>query len=78
MQTLLHNIAQAELVHRIIAVLSFAPLLLIIPYGAPAVFIVTSIFACLVDLRYVIVQRYNRPRVIRIMKIAERQSAPNL
>ena len=68
MDELLHNVAQAELVHRIIMVLSFVPLLLIIPYGVPSVFIVTSIAAALVDLQFVIIQRYNRPRVMKLLK----------
>lgn len=69
-ESLLHNIAQAELGHRIIMVLSFVPLLLIIPYGAPTVFIITSVVACLIDLKYVIIQRYNRPRVLRLLKMS--------
>ena len=68
MDELLHNVAQAELVHRIIMVLSFVPLLLIIPYGVPSVFIVTSIAAALVNLQFVIIQRYNRPRVMKLLK----------
>lgn len=67
MEDVLHNMMQAELGHRIIMILSFVPLLLIIPYGAPMVFLVTSIVACLIDLKYVIIQRYNRIRVQRIM-----------
>ena len=69
MEALLHNIAQAELVHRIIMVLSFVPLVLIIPYGEPIIFIITSIFSCMIDLRFVIVQRYNRPRVIKLNEL---------
>ena len=69
MNVLLHNMAQAELVHRIIMVLSFVPILLIIPYGAPVIFIVTSIVAALIDLQFVIIQRYNRPRVIKLLKM---------
>lgn len=68
MEDLLHNIAQAELVHRIIMVLSFVPLLLIIPYGVPIIFIMTSVLSCLIDLQFVIVQRYNRPRVMKLME----------
>lgn len=71
MEGMLHNIARAELVHRIIMVLSFVPLVLIIPYGAPIIFIMTSIFSCLTDLQLVIVQRYNRPRVIKLMETAK-------
>lgn len=69
MEALLHNIAQAELVHRTIMVLSFVPLVLIIPYGEPIIFIVTSILSCLIDLQFVIVQRYNRTRVIILKEI---------
>lgn len=68
MESLLHNMLQAELVHRIIMPLSFVPLALIIPYGAPTVFILTSFLACLIDMQFVIIQRYNRPRVIRLLK----------
>lgn len=68
MDAVLHNTAQAELVHRIIMILSFAPLLLIIPYGAPTVFVITSVLASMIDLIFVIIQRYNRPRLIRIIK----------
>ena len=64
---LLHSMLQAELVHRIIMLLSFVPLLFIIPFGAPVVFIVTSIFGCMIDCKYVIIQRYNRPRVKRLI-----------
>lgn len=65
---LLHSVLQAELVHRVIMVLSFLPLLLIIPYGVPLVFIVTSVLACLFDLIFVMIQRYNRPRIIRLVE----------
>lgn len=65
---LLHSVLQAELVHRVIMVLSFLPLLLIIPYGVPLVFILTSVLACLFDLIFVMIQRYNRPRVIRLVE----------
>lgn len=68
MEVLLHNIMQAELVHRIIMALSFAPLLLIIPYGAPVIFVTTSVIACFIDLVFVIIQRYNRPRLIKLME----------
>lgn len=65
---LLHNICQAQLVHAVIVILSFVPLFLIIPFGAPAVFIITSFFAAAVDAKYVIIQRYNLPRAKRLLK----------
>jgi len=68
LEELMHYMTQAEVVHEIIMVLSFLPLLLIIPYGEAAVFIITSVVACLADLVFVIMQRYNRPRVVAIKK----------
>ncbi len=75
LQELLHNMMQAELVHRIIMLLSFVPLLFIIPFGEPAVFIITSLASAALDGCFVIIQRYNRPRVIRLLEITQRRSA---
>lgn len=57
----------AEVVHEVIVVLSFVPILFSIEYGVPAVFIITSILAAAVDSVFVIVQRYNRPRIVKIL-----------
>lgn len=74
-EELLHNVMQAELVHRIIMVLSFVPLLFILPFGTPVVFVITSIIACLIDSVFVIIQRYNRPRVIRYKQLMEKKQS---
>ncbi len=68
----LHNIAigmcNAELVHEIIVILSFVPILFSIKFGVPIVFIITSIIAALFDMIFVIIQRYNRPRLVKIIE----------
>ena len=61
---------QSEIVHEINMVLSFLPLLASLWFGSFAVFCITSIAAACFDLLFVIVQRYNRPRIV---KIAEKQ-----
>lgn len=61
---------QAEIVHEINILASLAAILLTIPFGALWVFILTSVAGALFDLMFVIVQRYNRPR---LMRAAERQ-----
>ncbi len=33
-----------------------------------AVFVTTSVIACFIDLVFVIIQRYNRPRLIKLME----------
>ncbi len=60
---------EAEIVHEIIVVLSFVPLIAVVWFGSFMVFLLTSIGAACMDLTFVIMQRYNRPRLV---KIAER------
>lgn len=59
---------QAEIVHELIAVLSFLPLLAAIPFGAFGVFLTTSLLAALFDLCFVVMQRYNRPRILKLIR----------
>lgn len=67
-----HEIAQAmcqaELVHEVIVVLSFTPIICSYWFGALVVFIITSLLAAIFDMVFVIMQRYNRPRIIRLIK----------
>ena len=59
---------QAEVVHEIIVPLSFLPLLAAIPFGAFPVFLITSLLSALFDSLFVILQRYNRPRLLRLCR----------
>lgn len=59
---------QAEVVHEIIVGLSFLPILFAIPFGALAAFLITSILSALFDSVFVILQRYNRPRLVKIIE----------
>lgn len=59
---------QAETVHEIILPLSFLPVIAAIPFGSLPVFLITSILAACVDLLFIIAQRYNRPRLVRLME----------
>lgn len=64
---------QSEIVHEVIILLSFVPLLGAIPFGAFPVFLLTSVAAALIDTVFVIVQRYNRPRAIRLAALQEKK-----
>lgn len=57
---------QAELVHEIIILLSFLPLLAVKCFGAFWVFFATSLLSACVDGLFVMIQRYNRPRLRRL------------
>lgn len=56
-----------EVIHLVIALLSFVPIFFISFFGAAAVFIITSILSCMFDMIFVIMQRYNRPRLVKII-----------
>ena len=59
---------QAELVHETIILLSFVPMFFARWFGALPTFAVTSVFAALFDLTFVVIQRYNRPRTMRLIE----------
>ena len=59
---------QAELVHEVIVLLSFLPLFAAIPFGAFPVFLITSLLSAMYDFSFVIMQRYNRPRILKFIE----------
>ena len=65
---------QSEVVHEVIIPLSFLPLFAARWFGAFPVFLITSVCGAFLDLLFVLMQRYNRPRVV---KLAQRQQAKN-
>lgn len=63
----INTMCRNEVIHEVIALLSFVPISFSAAFGEFAVFVITSILACLFDLIFVVMQRYNRPRVVRLM-----------
>ena len=57
-----------------IVVLSFVPIVAGVWFGVYPVFVITSILAAMFDLIFVMIQRYNRQRVIKLMKYKEGKS----
>ncbi len=66
-EEIVQAMCQAELVHETIAVLSFLPILAGIWFGEYPVFIVTSVLSAACDMVFVIMQRYNRQRVTKLL-----------
>lgn len=56
---------QAELVHETNVILSFAPVICSVWLGEFWVFFITSVGGALFDLMFAVMQRYNRPRVVK-------------
>ena len=65
------NMCCAEAVHEVIILLSFIPLVFAIPFGEFPVFFITSILSAGFDSIFVILQRFNRPRLVKILKNKE-------
>ena len=73
MEALVQVTCQAEIVHEINMALSFIPILFSVWFGSLGVFIITSCVAFLFDGVFVVLQRYNRPRMLRLIKKSESQ-----
>lgn len=65
---------QAELVHEAGMAASVVPLFFSLWFGAFAVFLLTAVLAAGYDLLFVVVQRCNRPRVLRLAAREEQRS----
>lgn len=65
---IVQNMCQAELVHVVIVIFSFVPLAFIPILGAFWVFLITSLASALLDCVFIFAQRYNRPRLVRIIE----------
>lgn len=59
---------QAELGHETIAVLSFVPILAGRWLGGYPAFVITSVLAAMFDMIFVIMQRFNRQRILKLIK----------
>ena len=52
----------------VIVIFSFLPLLTVPAFGAFWVFLITSVLSAMIDLSFAIMQRYNRPRIMKLCK----------
>ncbi len=68
MEEIVKSTCRAEVVHEMIMVLSFVPIVFAVWFEELAVFVITSVIAALVDLVFVLLQRYNRPRLVKILE----------
>ena len=67
-EEIVQAMCQAELVHETIAALSFLPIAAGVWFGEYPVFIVTSVLAAGCDALFVVMQRYNRRRIMKLVR----------
>lgn len=65
-EAIAQTMCQSELVHETNVVFSFFPILLSLWFGKTAVFVITSFLSAAADLVFVMAQRYNRSRILRM------------
>lgn len=78
LQAVVVQMCRNELAHEVMAALSFVPLLFCLfcddPVANLPVFLITSVLAAVADLIPVILQRYNRPRLQRLLRRREQKA----
>lgn len=68
LEEIIQATCQAELVHEVNVVINFVPVVFSVWFGALPVFVLTSLGGAMFDMMFVIMQRYNRPRLLRLMR----------
>ena len=68
LEEIANTMVKSEVDHWINEVISLSTLLFIITWGKMWAFIISSIFAMIFDSQFIIIQRYNRPRIVKIIK----------
>lgn len=65
---------KSEVDHWINEVISLVSILFSILWGELWIFVLTAIFAMIFDAQFIVIQRYNRPRILRILKMQNRKA----
>ena len=68
LEELVHASCKSEIIHWCNVAISFVPLAFALIFGDFIVFLITSLAAACFDLIFVIMQRYNRPRLVRLIQ----------
>ena len=74
LEEIANTMAKSEVDHWINEVISLSTLLFAIPWGAFWIFLVTAIFAMIFDSQFIIIQRFNRPRIVKLLELEERKN----
>jgi len=68
LEEIANTMTKAETDHWINEFISLSTLLFAIPWGKFWIFLITAIAAMLFDAQFIVIQRYNRPRIIKILE----------
>ena len=68
LEEIANTMVKSELDHWINEAISLSTLLFAIPWGQFWIFLITAIAAMIFDAQFIVIQRYNRPRIMRILE----------
>jgi len=68
LEKIANTMAKSEVDHWINELISLSTLLFAIFWGEFWIFLISAIVAMIFDSQFIIIQRYNRPRIVRILK----------
>lgn len=68
LEEIVNTMSKSEVDHWINEAISLSTILFAIPWGMLWLFLVTAIAAMIFDSQFIIIQRYNRPRVVAILE----------
>ncbi len=68
LEEIANTMAKSEVDHWINEIISLTTLLFAIPWGGFWAFFISAIFAMIFDSQFIMIQRYNRPRIVKILE----------
>ena len=68
LEEIVNTMVKSEVDHWINEAISLSTLLFAIPWGEFWIFLITAIAAMIFDSQFIIIQRYNRPRIVKILE----------
>ncbi len=75
LEQLAATMAKSETDHWINEIISVISIFFIFLWGCPAAFIISAVCAMIFDAQFIVVQRYNRPIVLRLIKRKDKAKA---
>jgi len=78
LEEIANTMSKSEVDHWINEVISLTTMFFTIPWGAFWIFFVQAIVAMIFDSQFIIIQRYNRPRIVKILEKEKVEKVPNL
>ena len=68
LESVLHTMTKSEVDHWINEIISISTMFFSFIWGEAWIFVITAIAAMIFDCQFIIIQRYNRPRVLKILE----------